>query len=448
MLPAHPPYPSRVVAWSGCILLTITCVVAYVDRMIINLLIIPIQQDLKISDTQVSLLVGLAFSLANAIMALPLARWVDSGNRRNITALGIGVWSAMTAICGMATSMTGMFLARVGVGGSESALPPAATSMLADYFPPNQRSTAIGVLYGGIFIGGGGAYVLGGYMLGLFGPGLTDVPLLGALPAWRLIFLSIGVAGFALIPFVFLIREPVRRNGAQLAAPQSIPVRDVLVFVRSRGRALGGVVAGFTMLGFVVHAGNAWLPTMMVRTHGWTLSETGATLGSLLITLGPLGSLAGGLLSDHLARRGHPDSHILVTIGAACMCALVVPAIIFSTDTAHTMAALGAFYFFGSFSFGLAPSALIGIVPNAMRGQITAGYFLITNILGGSLAALSVALLTDYLFQDPAKVGMAFGIVAELGALGCLAFLWATRAHYRSAFLKMGLASAPAEQVP
>ena len=149
-------------AWYVVFVLLIAQTFSFLDRMIMGLLVGPIRETFQISDTQFSLLAGLAFSLFYAVMGLPLARIADSKSRRNLIAAGIAVWSVMTALCGLARGYWSLFLARVGVGVGEATLAPGAYSMITDYFPKSILARALSVYMVGVTLGSGFAYMLGG----------------------------------------------------------------------------------------------------------------------------------------------------------------------------------------------------------------------------------------------------------------------------------------------
>jgi len=422
------PYPPAKLAWMACLVLAAVSVVGFADRLVINLLIIPIQASLRINDTEISLLLGVAFSAANVLALLPVARLVDSRNRRNLMAVSLVAWSLMTAGCGAATSFLQMFLARSGVGAGESGLSPAATSMIADYFPPHRRATAIGLFYGGVSVGGGAAYLGGGLLLAwLAGRTSADLPLVGTVEPWRMVFFVLAAVGILLVAVVMLVPEPLRRDGDRPTAAGGVPVTAVLAFMRRHRSTLTCLMGGFTLLGFVTLATNAWLPTMMVRTHGWSLPQTGSALGAMLIVLGPLGSLTSGVLADALARRGRKDSKLLVAMLCGAGCALAILGAALSPSAGGALFAIGCFYFLGTFHFPLAPAALMEIAPNAMRGQMTALFFGVANIVGGLFAATSVALLTDYVFRAPEKVNLSLGVVGVSASAVSLILLFAGR---------------------
>ena len=146
-------------------LLTAAYVLSYVDRTIIALMVGPIRADLGLTDTQFSLLGGLAFAVFYSTLGVPFGWWADRGNRPRIVALGVFFWSVMTMLCGFARSFTGLFLMRVGVGVGEAALSPSAYSLIAETYPPNRVGRALSIYGTGIYLGVGLSFVLGGVLV-------------------------------------------------------------------------------------------------------------------------------------------------------------------------------------------------------------------------------------------------------------------------------------------
>jgi MFS family permease len=410
-------YPSPKVAWIACAILFLGCTLAFMDRAIISLFIIPIQRDLHISDTQVSLLVGFAFGAFNALFGLPVARWIDGGPRRTIAAIGIAVWSVAAACCGLAGNFWQLFLGRVGVGAGEASVTPAGVSLLADLFPPSRRGVAMGVFYAGIYLGGGCALILGGLLWRNLGDRQILLPLVGPIHSWGVVLILVAALGLLVAPLTMMIREPERLDGGRRAAAGNVPLAAVVQYYKTHARTLMGHNVGFCLQNFALHAGAAWLPTLLVRTDGWSIAKAGATVGVMTLVLGPIGTATAGMFADALARRGRTDGKLLVSIVAAGMCALASALIALNPAPGLIVVALGVFMYFGTFSLPLAPGALQEIMPNAMRGQATAIYVAVTNLVGGGLAATAVAVLTDFVFHDKGKLHVSFGLV---GGVVCI----------------------------
>jgi len=431
-------YPQSKIAWYACAVLTVGCALAFLDRGIITLFIVPIQRDLGLTDTQISLLVGLAFGVFNAIFGLPLARWIDKGRRTMIAACGILAWSIATAACGVAGNFWQLFAARMAVGVGESTVMPSGVSLLADLFPPSRRAAAMGTFYSGIYIGSGCAFLVGGLLWRLLGDRLVPLPLIGAFHSWQVILLAVGAAGLLLAPLTLFIREPKRLEGGVAIAPVGLPIPAVARFYRSNARTMIGHSVGFCLQNFPLHAGAVWLATMAVRTLGWSITQAGAIYGIMMLVLGPAGSASAGLLADWMARRGRTDGKLIICIGAALATALGSAVLVTHPSSGAVVGAIGFLCYFGPFVLPLAPGALQDIVPNAMRGQATAIYVGAINVVSGSIAPTSVALLTDYVFHDKAMVGVSLGIVGVTASCAAALVLYFTLKPFRRSAEALG----------
>ncbi|MGA1731008.1 MAG: MFS transporter, partial [Steroidobacteraceae bacterium] len=183
--------------------LTVAYVLSFIDRTILALLVAPIRADLGISDTQLSLLHGLAFAIFYTTLGIPIALLADRLNRRNIIAAGIAVWSLATAVCGLTRSFAQLFLARVAVGVGEAALSPAAYSMIADLFPRERLGRALGIYNVGAFAGAGLAFLIGGAVIAAVAQaGAVHLPVLGEVRNWQLVFFIDGLPGLLLALWV------------------------------------------------------------------------------------------------------------------------------------------------------------------------------------------------------------------------------------------------------
>ena len=430
--PRPSQYPPAREAWGASIILTLGVVLAFMDRNILSLFIVPIQRDLHLTDTEISLLIGFAFAVFNALFGLPVARWVDKGSRKTIAALGVAVWSLATASCALAGNFWQLFLGRVAVGAGEAAVTPCGVSLLADLFPPARRGAPMGVFYGGMFVGGGVAFILGGALWRQIGDRQVILPIVGQLHSWQAILIAVGALGLLVAPLTLMIREPQRLDGGRRVVSAGVPLGVVAQYYKTHARTLTGHNVGFCLQNFALHAGSAWLPTLLVRSHGWSIAQAGATFGAMSLILGPTGSTAAGLLADMLARRGRMDGKLIVSVGAALMCAGASALIALQPTTGSLMVGLACFSFFGAFSLPLGPGALQEIMPNAMRGQATAVYVAVTNLIAGGFAATAVALLTDFVFHDKNMLNVSFGIVGVIVCSLAALTLYSTLSSFRS----------------
>ncbi|HEU4619672.1 MAG TPA: MFS transporter, partial [Gammaproteobacteria bacterium] len=263
---------------------------AWIDRNVLSVLLESIKADLGFSDTELGLLGGTAFGLFYAGVGLPVALLGDRGNRRSLIALALGLWSVMTALCGLASGFAALFLARVGVGVGEAGGTPPSHSLISDLFPPERRASALGIF---------SLYIPLGFLIGYAGGGWLDERV-----GWRLAFVIVGLPGVLLALLVRLtVREPRRgaREGlADTAAPAPL-LSSLRVF--SRRASLRHLPLGGALYGIGAFASAVWLPSYFARAFGAGSAEAGAWIALAYGAGGVAGVLAGGWLADRLVRR-------------------------------------------------------------------------------------------------------------------------------------------------
>ncbi len=388
-----------------------------------GLLVGPIRESFQISDTQYSLLAGLAFSLFYAIMGLPLARIADRSSRRNLIVAGIAVWSFMTAACGLAKGYWSLFVARVGVGIGEATLGPAAYSMIADYFPKSILGRALSVYMIGVTLGSGFAYMLGGAVVGYVEDmGTIMVPVVGEIEGWQLTFFVVGIPGL-LVSLLMLttVREPARTG---IVAPEAVPVSEVADYLWQRRRAYGGHILGISIFIMVVYALNLWGPTYFIRTFGYTRPEAGWVFGLVMIGSGTMGLLLAGTLSDRLVSKGIHDAYVKIILFSMVAMIPSAATLAFLESDLLAIVFMSLAVFFSAFQGGLAGGTLQLMTPNRMRGQVMAVYGLSSNLIGLGLGPTVIAMTTDYVFGYDEAIGKSIALCAViLCPIGAL-ILW------------------------
>ncbi|MFV0276640.1 MAG: spinster family MFS transporter [Parahaliea sp.] len=416
--------------WYVVLVLMLAQTFSFVDRMIMGLLVGPVRETFGISDTQYSLLAGLAFAVFYAIMGLPLARIADRSSRRVLISIGITVWSLMTALCGLAQSFWGLFLARVGVGVGEASLGPAAYSMITDYFPKGVLARALSLFTMGVAIGSGLAYMIGAKVVAYVESlGQLHMPLLGEVQGWQATFLVVGLPGVLVAALMLLtVREPARRGS--IAGAAEIPVRQVVAYLVQRKRAYFSHIIGTSIYIMVVFSLNVWGPTYLMRSFGYSPSEAGWITGLAMIIGGTAGLLGGGALADLLYSRGRRDAYAQVMmVSALCMLPFVI-ALGFVDSAPLAITCLSVALFLSAMQGGIAGGVIQLMTPNQMRGQAVALYFLFANLLGLGLGPTVVAAATDYIFRDDAAIGQSIALVAAVMVpLAVSLLLWGTRAR-------------------
>jgi len=409
-------------AWYIVFLCMVAYIFSFIDRQVIVLLVEPIRADLQISDTQFSLLHGLAFSIFYALMGLPIARLADTKSRPLIIATGIFVWSIATAVCGLAKNFWHLFVARMGVGVGEAALSPAAYSMITDSFPRSKLGLALGIYSIGSFIGAGLAFLIGGMAIEWVSQfGKVEFPLIGTLKPWQMTFFIVGIPGVVIaLLFLLTIRDPARK-GVVINSGAGYPIGEILAYIKTHKYSFGAHYLGFGFLAMALFALLSWGPAFLIRNFHLSPSEVGLYLGVMVLISNSAGVLCSGWLTDIFTRKGYHDAAL--RSGMIGGLGLLIPGILFSSMSGLPAALLlyGAAMFFASFPMATSAAALQSMAPNQMRAQVTALFFLFMNFLGITGGATLVALCTDYLFKADAAVGYSMSLVsAGAGLTGAI----------------------------
>ena len=421
-------WPPASQARYAVIVLMVAYLFSYVDRQILSMLVGPIKADLGLSDTEISLLHGLAFALFYTVFGIwPIGTWADRGNRRNIIAGGVFFWSLMTAVCGRMTSFAGLFAARVGVGIGEAALTPTAYSMLADYYPPEKRGRALGLFSMGVYFGIGVAIMVTGALvqyISTLSP--IEVPLLGEVRGWQIPFLLLGPPGILVALWVMTMQEPPRQGPTTALSSFG----DVMAQLLAHRGFYFNLFFGVSCLTLLFNGIAFWFPAHLMRSFGVDALFVAFTYGPIMFVAGAAGILTGGVLADRWRAKGDRQAEIKVALlSALCLWPVsiatfqaddVVLALVFAVPT----------LFFSSFPFGATSSALQLVTPNALRARVSAIYLLVINIVGIGLGATVASAISDYVFADEARIGDGVSVVALVSAPLAALLFWRCRATF------------------
>jgi MFS family permease len=427
---AEKPWPSRGRAWYAVFVFAVVLCVNFLDRGILPLLVQPIKRDLGLTDTEISLLMGFAFVMFYVILGLPIARLVDRSSRRRIIGIGVALWSGATALCGFAHSFVQLFLARVGVGVGEACTGPATYSMLADLFPREQLPRAVSVLNFGFIAGIGLSAILGGTVIGAVEhlPPIT-LPVVGLLRPWQLTFLAVGIPGLLVALLMGTVVEPIRRdlvaaNVTGGATGSSIPIREVMRYLWSNRAVYGPMYGALALQSIPSQGAISWGPAFFIRVHHWTPRHVGLAFGTVTLLVAPPALMIGGLLAERLAKRGYHDANLRVQLLAICLWIPGAVAMPLMPTPALALATFGVSLFFAMMAPGPQNAALQSVTPNRMRGQATALFLFVFNIVGFGCGATVIALITDHVFHDETRVGSALALAtAILGPLSAWALV-------------------------
>ncbi|MEZ5499767.1 MAG: MFS transporter [Steroidobacteraceae bacterium] len=397
-------------AWFVVALLALANCVSFIDRLLLSLVVAPIKTELQLADWQVGLLQGLAFATFYCVIGLAVARIADIASRKWIITAGVSLWCVMTALTAMARSFGQLFVTRAGVAVGEATLTPATHALLAGYFPRERLALAIGIYSAGVTAGMGLAYLVGGAAINWVGTlGSVDVPLLGTLSGWRLVFALVGALGLPVAVATLAVVEPTRPIDHKAA-----PIRQVFGHFRLHLADYGLVFAGYGATTITVYAFVYWAPTFFQRHYHTSITVAASLLGTAALIGGLLGAFCGGALSDRLERAGDHCAKLRVLWW--CCAGLVAPTIVapFMPSAEACAAVLSLTFFFGSASTGPAGAYVQSITPQTMRAQFGAAYQLSLTLVGAVLGPFAVAAFTDFVFQDESRVGWSLACVAAL----------------------------------
>jgi MFS family permease len=417
-------WPAPGAAWYMMFLLALTAMFAQLDLGIMSLLVEPIEHDLHLSDTSMSLLLGPAFALFYTFIGIPVARYVDRNRRTIILAIGLGVWSIATACCGIAQGFWQLFVCRVGVGAGEAVNGPAVFSLIADSFPKERLPRAIAVMQLGVVAGAGCSLLIGGFVIHLL-LSLPPIALGGALVihSWQLVFIAVGLPGLAVALLLrTTVREPPRR-GLEAVGAVEVPLLSVVAYLVRKWTVFAPMFGGLT-LGALALGAQSWLPAFYQRTYGWHPAQIGVVLGIMQLIAMPIGLFIGVRLAERFDRRRLEDAPLRTVIISRFIGipAQVAMALMPTPWLAVVCAAVA------SLSVGIGGAsqnaALQIITPNQMRGQVTALYLFIFNVIGMGLGPTVAALLTDQVFRAQSELRYALlTLYAVVGPVS-LAIIW------------------------
>lgn len=372
---------TQVMLWT----LLVVYIFNFLDRQVVNILAEPIARELKITDTQIGLLTGLAFALFYTVLGLPIARYADNPgtNRVTLISIALSVWSGMTVLCGMAQNFTQLLLARIGVGVGEAGCTPAAHSLITDSVPPERRSSAIAFYGLGIPIGTLLGMIIGGQVNDIWG--------------WRVAFMIVGLPGILLaLALRFLIREPRHRK---IADP------DVRKATLTTGEALKEVFGTRTFVyiaiassvtAFLGYGKAVWALIFFQRSHGLSAGETGLLLGIILGIAGMVGTWLGGFLADRYGRRD--KRHILT--GPAIGMAVAAPILFIGYTVAEWHVAIALLFvptMLNAAYYGPTFACVHGLVRPEARAMGSAVMLFLQNLIGLGLGPLAFGFLSESL---------------------------------------------------
>ena len=379
------------------VVLAIVYMFNFVDRQILSILLPAIRDEFQVGDTVLGLLAGTAFALFYVVLSVPIAQLADRVNRRNLIAVAVALWSGMTALSGLAANIWQLGLARIGVGIGEAGCSPPAHSMIADFYPPERRSTAMGFYTLGISVGIMLAYLAGGWVAQNIG--------------WREAFFIVGVPGLLLALIVRItVPEPQRGASEQRQdsgrQPQLIVVAQFLLARRSF--LYMAIAAGLSA--FVGYSIINFMPSFVVRSFGMELAALGFWLGIIYGVAGGFGFFMGGYLADHIGRSGHRRAMSFIAL--AMFVTVFFNVAVFLSSSVLWCLALFVIPSVTSNVY-LAPvlSQTQSLVSLRMRAVASSLLLLVINIIGLAMGPPITGLISDALEPSYGSESMRYSLL-------------------------------------
>jgi len=427
---APPPSDSaaahaRTMLW----ILLIVYIFNFLDRQIVNILAEPIKADLGLTDTELGLLAGPAFAVFYALLGIPIARYADKDgtNRVRLIALALAIWSAMTAVCGLAQNFVQLLLARIGVGVGEAGCTPAAHSLISDSVAPEKRSSAIAFYGLGVPIGSLLGLIIGGIVNDLYG--------------WRIALMLVGAPGLVLaLVVLFVMREPRHSRTAEAVATAAAVTR------LSTGEAMREIFASrafiyiliaSSVVAFLGYGKALWTISFFIRSHGLSTTEAGLSMAVVLGLAGAFGTWLGGKMADRFGAR---DKRHILTFPAYGM-AVAAPILFlgyYMEDWRVAVALLIIPTILNSAYYGPAYACVQGLVRPQARAVAASIMLFGQNLIGLGFGPFLFGVLSDQLAPTYGQESVRYVLygAAWLGLIPAF-FFW--RASLRlNAELKTG----------
>lgn len=419
-------------AWRAAWILTFVMVLGTMDRTLPGVLGDPIRQSLAISDTQLSLLVGMAFATCYAVCALPMGWLADRYSRPRVIAVGVVIWCVATAASGFATSFEKMFLFRMGVGLGEAALVPSAISLMADLFPRSAMPRAMGLFNAGGLFGIALAYPAGPALTQLLDGqslfGMSSLPDEG----WRLTFIVIGAVGLFVTLWVLSLPEP-RRGAAGQAKASNRKQEPLLPYLKRSASFTIPLLSSLILLNLYANGYLMWLTPYFTRSFGWDATKIGQLLGISVLVGGIAGSLLGGWMTTVFTRKLGRDAAMQIS---AIIIALLAPLAIVtplspSGEMAMILTALQLTLAFAASA--VLPTVLVNTSPSHLRARFFATNLFLGQLIGAGFGPTIFGLITDHAFHDPTKLYLSLSVGAGAIFAPLLVLLWRTAGQYQKA---------------
>lgn len=413
-------WPNRRYAWYVVVLLTLAYALTIIDRVSLGLLVEPITNGLQISDTQFGLLHGVAFIIFFVLAGIPMGIGVDRWSRKYILFIGLVLLALATLGSGFATSFLMLFMIRTLIGAGESSVAPAASSLIADYFPENVRPKAYGVYASGIAIGSGVAFILSA---ALYEFAITlkeqNVAAVAQFEPWQICLILLSIPGTLLSILVLTtLREPPRRGAL---TKNTATTADLIKLFKSKQALYLCLIFGLAICYMAANAYFTWYAAHLMRSYNFTLAQAGSAIGAISVPVGIFSALSCGWVIAFLQKRGRDDAPLICVL-----IMIVVTCVSLSFSGIANTGTLSLFFFAlaaATVNWGIpcVLTAINQITPNQFRGQLTAIYTIVVAVVAVGLGPVVAGALSDYVLGGDQHIGTALSLLSVV--CGILAFI-------------------------
>ena len=411
---------SNTYGWYVAFILLIGFTFSFIDRQVLNLLVVPIQNDLNITDTQISALQGLAFVITYVGLCVPIGRIIDKTHRVSVMIIGLLIWSAATIACGFSKNYISMFIARMGIGAGESTVHPGSISILGDYFDSDKIASPMSIYLLGPYLGAGIAMIFGAQVLDWTSQmdGNFILPLVGEVAPWQLTFIAVGLPGILVACLFLTIREPKRRI-QEIESQEAPSFKKIAEYIKNNWKVYGAIIIGNSCLIILLYGLQSWVPTMLLRLYEWDLIQSGRIYGLIAMFAGSAGVLSGPFVLNLMNKNNIDAPHFKLAIFGISMASLSLVLLPFQANVNIALIFVTLASFFVTLPLAGTSSAMVIVSPNRIRGVITGIYVVVTSVFGLVLGPFLVASSTDFIFQDPNAVAKSLALVSLLiGPIG------------------------------
>jgi MFS family permease len=392
----------------------------YADRALLGIVVEPIRRELHLSDTQISIVSGFAFSLFYLIAGIAIARWVDRGDRRLILALGVALWCMATAATAFAGGFVSLALCRTLIGIGEATVFPVALSLLADLYPGQNLARSVAIFQSSSGVG----VMVGSVLAGI----------LAAWLGWRTMFCVFGVAGLALVLLISLTMRGIPHTWG--SDPQQLEKRGLIAEIGeiTSVPGLGWLALGYAASNMMLACLPTWAPAFLLRSHGVPLAQVGAVVGPPAVIGGILGTVLSGMLATRLIQRsGNNWAGLIVPIIALPLAMPAFAIFLFAPSVTVLMLGIAVMNFMLSSSLGPCVALAVSLVSPTRRGLTSTLMLIVQTVLAFALAPLIVGMASDALAPKYGGEALRHALALMLAApLIASLLIWFARRRLRS----------------